>query len=106
MFFDRFKIRDRYLIIKNFPYPSFERDMLKKYKNKSILNFISVQGKSFFSGVSVSVHTFFLPELVYILTTLPARTHYRSIEVQIPLFHWGDITVSGKDLFTNKSIEV
>jgi len=79
VFFDRFKISDKYLSISNFPYPSFKRDMIQKYKTEKILNFVDVDRKTFFGGFTASIHLFFLPELVYMLTTLPPRSQYKEI---------------------------
>ena len=80
-----------------------QRDLRRKYKSQRLLNLFE-RGWTFFGIGSVTIHRFFLPELIYILTILPPRREYQKISELILSQSWLSSTRKNFPSMVKKSL--
>lgn len=68
----------KYVKISGIQSRTLQHDLRKRYGSQRLLN-IFERGWTFFGVGSITIHRFFLPELVYLLTVLPPRRDYPKI---------------------------
>ncbi len=82
------KKQSSYYKIDFFPVSLFVRDVTKLYKSSRIQHILQSQGIRFFGHSSISIHSFFIPEFLYILRSLPDRMSYRKTINELQTNSW------------------
>lgn len=72
------KEMENFAIISGFSIKVFFQDIYNTFKTKKLLK-LYYQSFALFGRGTLKVHIFFLPELVYILSILPARAQYKKL---------------------------
>lgn len=65
--FEKIKENGNKYIIKGFPLQSFSAKLKKKYKTTRLSHLFEAIGFSFTSNKTISIHKFFIPELIFLL---------------------------------------
>jgi SNF2 family DNA or RNA helicase len=81
-----------YINIKHFPAMVFLRDLKRRYKTSRLMNMFYIK-KKLFSGYNLTIHEFYLPELLFMLSSLPYRRAYKELTYEVLAKTWMDSTV-------------
>ena len=93
-----------YYSISFFPINTFIKDLSKHYRTSRISKMIEASGLKVFGRTNIKIHKFFVPEFIYMLSSLPPKKSYISTIELLKTQTWYKATQSSFTTRTNTAL--